>query len=109
MYLFPNVIIYGRNCRVVTSLFIFPIQHGRLCSGDHILKIGDTDLTGMSSEQVAQVLRQCGNRVKLVIARGPVEEPPPPAVPPGTPVPITTTEKQVSNCKYTCGKPILQT
>ncbi|XP_042637235.1 multiple PDZ domain protein [Orycteropus afer afer] len=49
-------------------------QHGRLCSGDHILKIGDTDLAGMSSEQVAQVLRQCGSRVKLVIARGAVEE-----------------------------------
>ncbi|XP_078225207.1 multiple PDZ domain protein isoform X19 [Callithrix jacchus] len=49
-------------------------QHGRLCSGDHILKIGDTDLTGMSSEQVAQVLRQCGNRVKLMIARGAIEE-----------------------------------
>lgn len=28
----------------------------------------------MSSEQVAQVLRQCGNRVKLMIARGAVEE-----------------------------------
>ncbi|XP_059870733.1 multiple PDZ domain protein isoform X2 [Delphinus delphis] len=50
-------------------------QHGRLCSGDHILKIGDTDLAGMSSEQVAQVLRQCGNRVKLMIARGAMEEP----------------------------------
>ncbi|XP_068409791.1 multiple PDZ domain protein isoform X5 [Eschrichtius robustus] len=50
-------------------------QHGRLCSGDHILKIGDTDLAGMSSEQVAQVLRQCGNRVKLMIARGATEEP----------------------------------
>ncbi|XP_073871862.1 multiple PDZ domain protein isoform X10 [Macaca fascicularis] len=49
-------------------------QHGRLCSGDHILKIGDTDLAGMSSEQVAQVLRQCGNRVKLMIARGAIEE-----------------------------------
>ncbi|ELV12893.1 Multiple PDZ domain protein [Tupaia chinensis] len=50
-------------------------QHGRLCSGDHILKIGDTELVGMSSEQVAQVLRQCGNRVKLMIARGAIEEP----------------------------------
>ncbi|XP_077004296.1 multiple PDZ domain protein isoform X2 [Tamandua tetradactyla] len=50
-------------------------QHGRLCSGDHILKIGDTDLAGMSSEQVAQVLRQCGNTVKLMIARGAIEEP----------------------------------
>ncbi|XP_063311207.1 multiple PDZ domain protein isoform X1 [Pelobates fuscus] len=48
-------------------------QHGRLRSGDHILKIGATDLAGMSSEQVAQVLRQCGNRVKLVIARGSVD------------------------------------
>uniref|UniRef100_UPI00398EB3DB multiple PDZ domain protein isoform X3 n=1 Tax=Pristiophorus japonicus TaxID=55135 RepID=UPI00398EB3DB len=46
----------------------------RLQSGDHILKIGDTDLLGMGSEQVAQVLRQCGNRVKLVIARGAVED-----------------------------------
>ncbi|KAG8455140.1 hypothetical protein GDO86_001376 [Hymenochirus boettgeri] len=51
-------------------------QHGRLHSGDHILKIGETDLTGMSSEQVAQVLRQCGNRVKLVIARVTMEDPP---------------------------------
>ncbi|XP_053780462.1 multiple PDZ domain protein isoform X2 [Desmodus rotundus] len=55
-------------------------QHGRLCSGDHILKIGDTDLAGMSSEQVAQVLRQCGNRVRLVIARGAVEDPAAPTV-----------------------------
>lgn len=30
----------------------------------------------MGSEQVAQVLRQCGNRVKLVVTRGPVEETP---------------------------------
>ncbi|XP_029859586.1 multiple PDZ domain protein isoform X11 [Aquila chrysaetos chrysaetos] len=77
-------------------------QHGRLCSGDHILKIGDTDLAGMSSEQVAQVLRQCGNRVKLVIARGPVEELPPPAVPPGTPVPTSTPEKQADASVGSC-------
>ena len=30
----------------------------------------------MGSDQVAQVLRQCGNRVKLVVTRGPVEETP---------------------------------
>lgn len=77
------------------------LQHGRLCSGDHILKIGDTDLTGMSSEQVAQVLRQCGNRVKLVIARGPVEDSPPPAIPPDAPVPISTPQKQVNSIEYT--------
>lgn len=51
-------------------------KDGRLRSGDHILRIGDTDLHGMGSEQVAQVLRQCGNRVKLVVTRAPVEETP---------------------------------
>uniref|UniRef100_A0A4W6EBV0 Multiple PDZ domain crumbs cell polarity complex component n=1 Tax=Lates calcarifer TaxID=8187 RepID=A0A4W6EBV0_LATCA len=51
-------------------------QDGRLRSGDHILRIGDTDLYGMGSEQVAQVLRQCGNRVKLVVTRGPGDENP---------------------------------
>ncbi|CAL8289728.1 unnamed protein product [Arctogadus glacialis] len=44
-------------------------QDKRLCSGDQILRIGDTDLLGMNSEQVAQVLRNAGNQVKLLIAR----------------------------------------
>ncbi|NWR74393.1 MPDZ protein, partial [Centropus unirufus] len=91
-------IVGGKSSGVIVKTILpggVADQHGRLCSGDHILKIGDTDLAGMSSEQVAQVLRQCGNRVKLVIARGPIEEPPPPAVPPGTPVPISTPEKQL--------------
>ncbi|KFO72783.1 Multiple PDZ domain protein, partial [Cuculus canorus] len=91
-------IVGGKSSGVIVKTILpggVADQHGRLCSGDHILKIGDTDLAGMSSEQVAQVLRQCGNRVKLVIARGPIEEPPPPAVPPGTPVPISPPEKQV--------------
>lgn len=50
------------------------LQDGRLRSGDHILRIADTDLLGMGSEQVAQVLRQCGNRVRLVVTRGPADE-----------------------------------
>ncbi|XP_048358568.1 multiple PDZ domain protein isoform X10 [Sphaerodactylus townsendi] len=82
-------IVGGKSTGVIVKTILpggIADQHGRLCSGDHILKIGDTELAGMSSEQVAQVLRQCGNRVKLVIARGPIEEPAPPAVPPGTPV-----------------------
>ncbi|XP_057230509.1 multiple PDZ domain protein isoform X6 [Malurus melanocephalus] len=90
-------IVGGKSTGVIVKTILpggVADQHGRLCSGDHILKIGDTDLAGMSSEQVAQVLRQCGNRVKLVIARGPIEEPPLPAVPPGTPVPTSTPEKQ---------------
>ncbi|XP_043402524.1 multiple PDZ domain protein isoform X21 [Chelonia mydas] len=90
-------IVGGKSAGVIVKTILpggVADQHGRLCSGDHILKIGDTDLAGMSSEQVAQVLRQCGNRVKLVIARGPVEEPPPPAVPPSTPVPTSIPEKR---------------
>ncbi|KAM9367324.1 multiple PDZ domain protein [Phaethornis superciliosus] len=98
-------IVGGKSTGVIVKTILpggVADQHGRLCSGDHILKIGDTDLAGMSSEQVAQVLRQCGNRVKLVIARGPVEEPPPPAVPPGTPVPITSPEKQADASVDSC-------
>uniref|UniRef100_A0A8C0GHS7 Multiple PDZ domain protein n=1 Tax=Chelonoidis abingdonii TaxID=106734 RepID=A0A8C0GHS7_CHEAB len=92
-------IVGGKSTGVIVKTILpggVADQHGRLCSGDHILKIGDTDLAGMSSEQVAQVLRQCGNRVKLVIARGPIEEPPPPAVPPSTPIPTSIPEKQTS-------------
>ncbi|XP_044283638.1 multiple PDZ domain protein isoform X5 [Varanus komodoensis] len=90
-------IVGGKSTGVIVKTILpggIADQHGRLCSGDHILKIGDTDLAGMSSEQVAQVLRQCGNRVKLVIARGPVEEPVPPAVPPGTPVQTVVMDNQ---------------
>ncbi|KAG8595545.1 hypothetical protein GDO81_001550 [Engystomops pustulosus] len=68
-------IVGGKSTGVIVKTILpggVADQHGRLRSGDHILKIGDTDLAGMGSEQVAQVLRQCGNRVKLVVARGPV-------------------------------------
>lgn len=34
---------------------LFFVQDKRLRSGDQILRIGDTDLAGMNSEQVAQV------------------------------------------------------
>ncbi|XP_078426671.1 multiple PDZ domain protein isoform X15 [Cetorhinus maximus] len=70
-------IVGGRTTGVVVKTILpggVADLDGRLQSGDHILKIGDTDLLGMGSEQVAQVLRQCGNRVKLVIARGAMED-----------------------------------
>ncbi|XP_078251907.1 multiple PDZ domain protein isoform X5 [Rhinoraja longicauda] len=70
-------IVGGRTTGVVVKTILpggVADRDGRLQSGDHILKIGDTDLLGMGSEQVAQVLRQCGNCVKLVIARGAVED-----------------------------------
>uniref|UniRef100_A0A803SR26 Multiple PDZ domain crumbs cell polarity complex component n=1 Tax=Anolis carolinensis TaxID=28377 RepID=A0A803SR26_ANOCA len=91
-------IVGGKSTGVIVKTILpggIADQNGRLCSGDHILKIGETDLSGMSSEQVAHVLRQCGNRVKLVIARGPIEEPAPPAVPPGTPVQTFMVDNQV--------------
>jgi len=44
-------------------------RDGRLCSGDHILRIEDTDLQDMNSEQVAVVLRKCGANVRLMVAR----------------------------------------
>ena len=50
----------------------YKFQDNRLQSGDHILQIGDVNLRGMGSEQVAAVLRQSGTHVRLVVAR-PVE------------------------------------
>uniref|UniRef100_A0A8C7Z8C0 Multiple PDZ domain crumbs cell polarity complex component n=1 Tax=Oryzias sinensis TaxID=183150 RepID=A0A8C7Z8C0_9TELE len=72
-------IVGGKTTGVIVKTILpggIADQDGRLRSGDHILRIGDTDLHGMGSEQVAQVLRQCGNRVKLVVTRAPVEETP---------------------------------
>uniref|UniRef100_H3AIS3 Multiple PDZ domain crumbs cell polarity complex component n=1 Tax=Latimeria chalumnae TaxID=7897 RepID=H3AIS3_LATCH len=79
-------------------------QDGRLHSGDHILVIGDTDLTGMGSEQVAQVLRQCGNRVKLVIARGALEETSSAAAPSGAPAPPSVPPVAIEQAEPTPGK-----
>lgn len=60
----------------ITMSFFSPLhcvsQDNRLQSGDHILQIGDVNLRGMGSEQVAAVLRQSGTHVRLVVAR-PVE------------------------------------
>jgi hypothetical protein len=38
------------------------------------LQIGDVDVRGFGSEQVAQVLRQAGSHVRLIVAR-PINEP----------------------------------
>ncbi|NXC43209.1 INADL protein, partial [Penelope pileata] len=57
-------------------------RDGRLRTGDHILQIGGTNVQGMTSEQVAQVLRNCGNSVRMIVARDPkceiMDSPPPP-------------------------------
>ncbi|XP_048458046.1 inaD-like protein [Rhincodon typus] len=50
-------------------------RDGRLRTGDHILQIGGIDVQGMGSEQIAQLLRNCGNRVRMVVARDACEDP----------------------------------
>ena len=60
------------------------LQDGRLHSGDHLLQIGDINVRGMGSEQVASVLRQSGTHVHLIVARGIVE--PPVEFPPYAPI-----------------------
>ncbi|XP_022092287.1 multiple PDZ domain protein-like isoform X2 [Acanthaster planci] len=45
-------------------------RDGRLQSGDIILQIGETPLQGMTSDQVAMVLKQAGSHVHLTVARG---------------------------------------
>ncbi|XP_048827057.1 multiple PDZ domain protein isoform X3 [Brienomyrus brachyistius] len=80
-------IVGGRSTGVIVKTILpggIADQDGRLHSGDQILQIGHTDLYGMNSEQVAHVLRQCGNHVRLVIARGTPDDPTPtsgPALP----------------------------
>lgn len=56
--------------------FCFSFQDTRLRSGDHILQIGEVNVRGMGSEQVALVLRQSGSNVRLIVARSVMEPPP---------------------------------
>lgn len=65
-------IIGGRSTGVVVKTILpggVADRDGRLQSGDHILQIGDVNLRGMGSEQVAMVLRQSGSHVRLIVAR----------------------------------------
>ncbi|XP_054720887.1 multiple PDZ domain protein-like [Uloborus diversus] len=65
----------GRSTGVVVKTIVpgsVADKDGRLQIGDHIIQIGDINLRGMGSEQVAMVLRQCGAQVHLIVAR-PVE------------------------------------
>lgn len=65
--------------------------------GDHILQIGDVNLRGMGSEQVAQVLRNQGtNSVNLILARPIQELPPDPIAPSLAPIVPTRIISDVS-------------
>ncbi|XP_077981370.1 multiple PDZ domain protein-like [Glandiceps talaboti] len=70
-------IVGGRSTGVVVKTILpggVADRDGHLRSGDHILKISETSLSGMNSEQVAAVLRQSGTTVTLTIARNAVIE-----------------------------------
>uniref|UniRef100_A0A8C0IBB9 PATJ crumbs cell polarity complex component n=1 Tax=Bubo bubo TaxID=30461 RepID=A0A8C0IBB9_BUBBB len=76
-------IVGGKSSGVVVRTIVpggLADRDGRLQTGDHILQIGGTNVQGMTSEQVAQVLRNCGNSVRMIVARDPkceIMEPPP--------------------------------
>ncbi|NWY61087.1 INADL protein, partial [Chionis minor] len=79
-------IVGGKSSGVVVRTIVpggLADRDGRLRTGDHILQIGGTNVQGMTSEQVAQVLRNCGNSVRMIVARDPncdiMETPPAPA------------------------------
>ncbi|XP_007950107.1 inaD-like protein, partial [Orycteropus afer afer] len=70
-------IVGGKSSGVVVRTIVpggLADRDGRLRTGDHILKIGGTNVQGMTSEQVAQVLRNCGNLVRMLVARDPIGE-----------------------------------
>ena len=45
------------------------MQDGRLKSGDRLLQIGDVNVRGLTTEDVATVLRQSGIHVRMIVAR----------------------------------------
>ncbi|XP_060890085.1 inaD-like protein isoform X2 [Labrus mixtus] len=65
-------------------------KDGRLRTGDHILRIGATPTSGLTSDQVVTVLQGCGSHVTMLIARDPrgsrSSAPPPPPPPDSAPV-----------------------
>jgi hypothetical protein len=60
--------------------------------GDHLFQINHVCVRGMSSEQVAGILRQCSQHIRLVVARS-VREP--------TPVATTTSTDATVNASPT--------
>ena len=99
---------------------IYSNQDGRLRTGDHILRIGATPTSGLTSDQVVKVLQGCGSHVTMLIARDPLGQrqtgPPPPPPPDSAPVsslsphppelpvqrPVTTPQRRVSKTVSGC-------
>ncbi|KAI4828490.1 hypothetical protein KUCAC02_022575 [Chaenocephalus aceratus] len=67
-------IVGGRTAGVVVRTLIpnsVAAKDGRLRTGDHILRIGATPTSGLTSDQVVNVLQGCGSHVTLLISRDP--------------------------------------
>ncbi|XP_037553698.1 inaD-like protein [Nematolebias whitei] len=88
-------IVGGKTSGVVVRTLIpdsVADRDGRLRTGDHILRIGSTPTSGLTSDQVVKVLQGCGSHVTMLIARdlqGQTSAAPP-APPPPDSAPITT-------------------
>lgn len=66
------ILVGGKSTGVVIKALIpggVSERDGRLQCGDHVLQIGNVNLRGFSSEQVATVLRQTGPQVRIIVAR----------------------------------------
>ncbi|XP_023788081.1 inaD-like protein isoform X3 [Cyanistes caeruleus] len=97
-------IVGGKSSGVVVRTIVpggLADRDGRLQTGDHILQIGGTNVQGMTSEQVAQVLRNCGNSVRMIVARDPkceaMDAPPAPASWPVSTLPSLPKENDNDN------------
>ncbi|XP_070764765.1 inaD-like protein [Enoplosus armatus] len=86
-------IVGGKTAGVVVRTLIpnsVADKDRRLRTGDHILRIGATPTSGLTSDQVVKVLQGCGSHVTMLIARDPRGQrstaPPPPPPPNSAPV-----------------------
>ncbi|XP_061895143.1 inaD-like protein isoform X2 [Entelurus aequoreus] len=86
-------IVGGKTAGVVVRTLLrdsVADRDGRLRTGDHILRIGATPTSGLTSDQVVKVLQGCGSHVTMLIARDPWSQgtnaPPPPPPPDSAPV-----------------------
>lgn len=65
-------IVGGKSTGVVIK-YVVPgsaaDKDGRLLPGDHVLQVGAVNLRGFTSDQVASVLRQSGDGVRILVAR----------------------------------------
>uniref|UniRef100_A0A4W6CYE4 PATJ crumbs cell polarity complex component n=1 Tax=Lates calcarifer TaxID=8187 RepID=A0A4W6CYE4_LATCA len=81
-------IVGGKTTGVVVRTLIpnsVADKDGRLRTGDHILRIGPTPTSGLTSDQVVKVLQGCGSHVTMLIARDPRDSAPVSSLPPRPP------------------------